>query len=102
MNRTSLGRAMARRPKALLADELSLGLAPLVVTRLLDAGRECADQSGCGVLLVEQHVREVLQYADRVHVMQRGRVVMSISASEALENIGETEESYLSSTNNPA
>jgi branched-chain amino acid transport system ATP-binding protein len=92
----SLGRAIARRPTALLADELSLGLAPLAVTRLLEAVRACADSQGCGVLLVEQHVRKVLAYADRVFVMQRGRLVMSISADEALANIGEIEKTYLS------
>lgn len=94
----SLGRAIARRPRALLADELSLGLAPLIVTRLLDAVRRTADDHGCGVLLVEQHVRKVLRYADRVHVMQRGRVCMSITADEALANIQEIEERYLTHT----
>jgi branched-chain amino acid transport system ATP-binding protein len=91
----TLGRALARRPKILLADELSLGLAPLVVKRLLEAVRASADEQGTAVLLVEQHVRKVLHYADRVYVMHRGSVVLSLPASEAHGRLGEIEDSYL-------
>jgi branched-chain amino acid transport system ATP-binding protein len=91
----TLARALCRKPRLLLADELSLGLAPLVVERLLKAVRAAA-QEGCGVLLVEQHARKALHYADRVYVMRRGRIEMSLSAAEARERIGEIEESYLS------
>ena len=62
-------------PQVLLADELSLGLAPLVVTRLLQAVREAAER-GVGVLLVEQHARQALAVADRVYVLQRGRIAL--------------------------
>jgi branched-chain amino acid transport system ATP-binding protein len=91
----TLARALARNPGMLLADELSLGLAPLVVKRLLEAVRAAATEHGAGVLLVEQHVRKVLHYADRVYVMQRGRVVLALSAAEAQARIGEIEDSYL-------
>jgi branched-chain amino acid transport system ATP-binding protein len=91
----TLGRALAREPRVLLADELSLGLAPLVVERLLTAVRESATQQGTAVLLVEQHVRKVLHYADRVLLMQRGRLMLSLDAAEARARIEEIEDSYL-------
>ena len=95
----SLARALARRPKVLLADELSLGLAPLVVNRLLSAVRAAAE-SGVGVLLVEQHVRKALDIADRVYVMRRGRIESSGTVSEMEARIGEVEASYLSVVSN--
>ncbi|WP_214403135.1 ABC transporter ATP-binding protein [Pseudonocardia lacus] len=91
-----LGRALARRPRLLLADELSLGLAPLVVERLLAAVRHAAETRGTGVLLVEQHVRKALRYVDRVYVMRRGTVEMAVDAEEARERLTEIEGLYLS------
>jgi branched-chain amino acid transport system ATP-binding protein len=67
-----LGRALARRPKALVVDELSLGLAPIVVERLLAALRRAADEDGVAVLLVEQQARRALSVADRWYVMTNG------------------------------
>jgi ABC-type branched-subunit amino acid transport system ATPase component len=90
----TLARALARRPKLLLADELSLGLAPLVVDRLLNAVRRAADD-GLGVLLVEQHVRKVLAFADRGYVMRRGRIVLSGTTAELRERLTEIESTYL-------
>ncbi|MFD9187475.1 ABC transporter ATP-binding protein [Streptomyces phaeochromogenes] len=90
----SLARALCRTPKLLLADELSLGLAPLVVDRLLRAVREAADR-GLGALLVEQHVRKVLDIADRVYVLRRGRIVMTGTPKELRANLDEIESSYL-------
>ena len=72
----ALGRVLAGKPRVLLADELSLGLAPLVVERLLAAVRSAADD-GVAVVLVEQHVRQALAVSDQVHVLRRGKVVMS-------------------------
>ena len=92
----SLGRALAREPRLLLADELSLGLAPLIVDRLLQAVRAAADERKTGVLMVEQHARKALRYADRALVMQRGRIVLTLSGDEARSRIGEIEDSYLS------
>jgi branched-chain amino acid transport system ATP-binding protein len=94
----SLARALGRRPKVLLADELSLGLAPLVVANLLRAVRHAADTSGVGVLLVEQHVRKALSIADRVYVMERGQIVMSGTAEEAAGQLGRIEDAYLAGT----
>jgi branched-chain amino acid transport system ATP-binding protein len=93
----TLGRALARKPKLLLADELSLGLAPKAVERLLEAVRSAADDHGMGALLVEQQVRKVLRYADRVYVMRRGRIEMSLTGAEAMSRISELEKAYLSS-----
>jgi branched-chain amino acid transport system ATP-binding protein len=90
----TLARAILRRPRVLLADELSLGLAPMVVRLLLDKVREAAD-TGCGVVLVEQHVRRALEVADRCYVMQRGRVELTGTAAEMLDRIDEIEAKYL-------
>ncbi|MFD9321338.1 ABC transporter ATP-binding protein [Streptomyces sp. NPDC060053] len=90
----SLARALCRAPRMLLADELSLGLAPLVVDRLLRAVREAADR-GMGALLVEQHVRKVLDIADRVYVLHRGRVTMTGTPAELRGDLDAIESSYL-------
>ena len=94
----SLARALGRAPKVLLADELSLGLAPIIVTNLLQAVRHAADQQGIGVLLVEQHVRRALAVADRAYVMERGRIVLSGTAAEVTGQLDKIEASYLTGT----
>jgi branched-chain amino acid transport system ATP-binding protein len=91
----SLARALTRRPRVLLADELSLGLAPLLVDRLLQAVRASADSKQTSALIVEQHARKALKYADRIYLMNRGRIQMAASADEALRRIGEIEAAYL-------
>ena len=91
----TLARALAAEPALLLADELSLGLAPLIVDRLLDALRDAATQRGVAVLLVEQQVRQALAIADRAYVMRRGSIVLSGTASELLDRIEEVESTYL-------
>jgi branched-chain amino acid transport system ATP-binding protein len=91
----SLARALGRRPKMLLADELSLGLAPIIVTHLLEAVREAADEEGVGVLLVEQHVRQALKIADRVYLMERGRIVLTGTAAEVVGQLDTIEAAYL-------
>jgi branched-chain amino acid transport system ATP-binding protein len=90
----SLARALASEPEVLLADELSLGLAPLLVHRLMRAV-EAAAASGVGVLLVEQHAREALSLAQRVYVLQRGRVALEGSSEEILGRLDEVEQTYL-------
>ncbi|TFD68147.1 ABC transporter ATP-binding protein [Cryobacterium gelidum] len=92
----SLGRAMVRGPNLILADELSLGLAPLVVTRLFKALRTAASETGLGVLLVEQHVRKALDYVDHVYVMRRGRVELDLPIAKAKNRIEDIENAYLS------
>ncbi len=78
----------------MLADELSLGLAPLVVERLMQALREAAAQ-GVGVLLVEQQVRAAIGVADRGYVLRRGKVELSGTAAELRDQIVEIEATYL-------
>jgi ABC-type branched-subunit amino acid transport system ATPase component len=78
----TLARALSRHPRLLMADELSLGLAPLVVNALLQAVRRAATDNDLAALLVEQHVSQALKIADRVYVMQRGRIVMSGTVDE--------------------
>jgi len=93
----TLGRALARPTKLLLIDELSLGLAPQIVARLLQAVRQAADD-GLGVLIVEQHVEAALRHADRAYVLQRGRIVLEGPCSEIAGKVRDLEESYLASS----
>jgi ABC-type branched-subunit amino acid transport system ATPase component len=91
----TLGRALASQPKVLLADELTLGLAPIIVSQLLEVLRRVATEQQVGVLLVEQHVRSALSIADRVYVLRRGRVVLSGDGPEMRDRIDEIEKMYL-------
>lgn len=92
----ALAWALARpMTTVLLADELSLGLAPLVVERLLRVVRQAAD-SGIGVLLVEQHVHKAMTVADRAYVLQRGRVQIEGRVVDLRDRLDEIRASYLS------
>jgi branched-chain amino acid transport system ATP-binding protein len=90
----TLGRALARRPNLLLADELSLGLAPLVVQRLLDTIREAAD-AGLAVVLVEQQIHNALAVADYASVLRQGLVTLEGPARELQGRLDEIESHYL-------
>jgi branched-chain amino acid transport system ATP-binding protein len=81
----AIGRALMSRPRLLLCDEPSLGLAPLIVQeimRLLAALRE----AGTTILLVEQNARMALRAADRAYVLETGSVVLAGSGAELLDN----------------
>ncbi len=80
-----LAQALVSQPKYVLIDELSLGLAPVVVNRLIPTIREIAE-SGIGVLLIEQFVTVALGLANRAHIMEGGRIQFSGLAKELREN----------------
>jgi ABC-type branched-subunit amino acid transport system ATPase component len=90
----ALGLALSRRPTLILADELSAGLAPIIVDRLFSVLRAAADD-GVGVLLVEQYVHKALAIADRVYVMDRGRIAISGRAADLQNRVDEIQSSYL-------
>jgi ABC-type branched-subunit amino acid transport system ATPase component len=76
----ALGRALARKPRLMLLDELSLGLAPVIVERLLPVVSTYARESRCAVLLVEQHIHIALAVAGRAYVLSHGELVVHESA----------------------
>ncbi len=78
----------------MLADELSLGLAPRIVGRLLRAVRAAAD-NGVGALPVGQHVHRVLEIADRVYLLHHGQVRFTGTAAEARGSIDAIQATYL-------
>lgn len=90
----SLARVVAARPKVVLADEMSLGLAPIVVKRLLTALRSAAN-AGAAVLMVEQHVRVALDVADRAYFLSRGRIALEGTREELEGREREIERVYL-------
>jgi branched-chain amino acid transport system ATP-binding protein len=91
----AMARALVSQPKLLLVDEMSLGLAPIIVERLLPLVRDIADSTGAGVLIVEQHVHLALEVADRAYVMSHGEIVLEGSAAELMERQDLLEASYL-------
>jgi branched-chain amino acid transport system ATP-binding protein len=91
----ALARAVATSPRLLLVDELSLGLAPIIVEQLLPVLRTVADSTGTAMLVVEQHVALVLEIADRAAVMRRGRIVGIGTASDLASRPDLIEAGYL-------
>jgi len=91
----ALARALVSGPRLLLVDEMSLGLAPQVVSSLLVAIRRLADEEGIGVLVVEQHVQLGLSIADRAYVLRKGEVVVESDAVTLRDRRDLIESSYL-------
>jgi branched-chain amino acid transport system ATP-binding protein len=91
----AMARGLVSNPKVLLVDEMSLGLAPIIVERLLPIVRDIANETGVAVLLVEQHVHLALQVADRGYVMSHGDIVLEGTAAELMDRRDLLEASYL-------
>jgi len=89
----AVGRALMSRPRLLMLDEPSLGLAPLVVTNIMDTLLEIKKR-GTAILLVEQNAAESLRIADRGYVLETGKVVLS-GDRESLVNDERVKQSYL-------
>src|SRR5215470_17948026 len=82
----AIGMALLCRPKLLLIDELSLGLAPIVIKDLMERLQQISKELGLTVLLVEQNAKAALSIADEGYVMESGRVVFSGKATELLSH----------------
>jgi branched-chain amino acid transport system ATP-binding protein len=91
----TLARGLMSRPRLLLVDEMSLGLAPVIVERLMPVLRHTAQEHGTGVLFVEQHVPQALELADRAYVMVNGRLILDGTAAELKSRRDLLEASYL-------
>lgn len=91
----AMARALIQRPKVLLIDELSMGLAPTIVERLFSAVRQAATNRDCAVIFVEQYVHVALQVADTASVINRGSIVLSGPAGELSSKVTELEQAYL-------
>ncbi len=89
----AIGRALMSRPKLLLMDEPSLGLAPIIVLEVFEIVKKLRDE-GVTILLVEQHVKHSLEISDRAYVMEMGRIVMKGPAKELLQS-EELKKAYL-------
>ncbi len=89
----AIGRALVARPRLLLFDEPSLGLAPKIVSQIFLTLRELKNE-GKTILLVEQNARQALRVADHGYVLERGRVVYSGSGEDLL-NMPEVQRTYL-------
>ncbi len=90
----AIGRALMTKPKLLLLDEPSMGLAPLVVKEIFNVIEKLCRESGTTVLLVEQNAKAALAIADRGYVLETGKVILEEKASELLEN-KEVQRAYL-------
>jgi branched-chain amino acid transport system ATP-binding protein len=91
----AIARGLLMQPKLLMIDELSMGLAPVIVERLLAVVQKVSRDLGLSVLIVEQHVRMALDIADRAYVLSHGRLTARGTASELDDQIEAIEASYL-------
>jgi branched-chain amino acid transport system ATP-binding protein len=91
----AMARALIQQPKVLLVDEMSMGLAPLVVEALFATVRRIARDHGAAIVLVEQHVKLALGVADEAAVLNRGAIVLQGGAQELGQDAKTLERAYL-------
>jgi branched-chain amino acid transport system ATP-binding protein len=94
----AVARALVQKPRVLLIDEMSMGLAPVIVEGLLPIVRRIADETGTVVLLVEQHVQLALEVSDHAIVLVHGEMVLQGPAAELAADRGRLEAAYLGTT----
>lgn len=97
----ALACALVTRPRLLMIDEMSLGLAPMVVDELLERVRIAAGENAMSVLIVEQHAQAALDRVDRAYVLNQGCLVASGTPSELLNDPAVLEATYLGSLTAP-
>lgn len=90
----AVGMALMPRPRLMMMDEPSIGLAPVLVQKVLETARQINRRFGTAIILVEQNIRTALGVADRAYVMKSGRVVLEKPASELLAAQGSWWELY--------
>lgn len=90
----AIGMGLMSRPKLIMLDEPSQGLAPLISLKLFDVLKELNEREGLTILLVEQNVHYALDYSDRGYVMEQGKIVLS-GTSEELRNNEHVKIAYL-------
>jgi branched-chain amino acid transport system ATP-binding protein len=93
----AVARALLQQPRVLLVDEMSLGLAPVIVQRLLPKLADIAATTGAAVLFVEQHVQLALQVADRAYLLANGAIALSGAATDLRQQRELIESSYVGS-----
>jgi branched-chain amino acid transport system ATP-binding protein len=94
----ALARALVQRPRVLLVDEMSMGLAPIIVEQMMPIARAIAADTGAVVVLVEQHVQLALEVADEAIVLTQGRVTLSGNAAELAADPSRLESAYMGAT----
>ena len=90
----AVGMALMPRPRLMMMDEPSIGLAPVLVQRVLETARQINQRFGTAIILVEQNIKTALGVADRAYVMKSGRVVLEKPAVELLAAQGSWWELY--------
>jgi branched-chain amino acid transport system ATP-binding protein len=91
----ALARALVQRPRVLLIDEMSMGLAPIIVEQLMPVVRQIATETDAVVVLVEQHVALALEVADEAIVLAHGRIALSGAAADLASDPKRLEAAYL-------